>query len=133
MSFDVVSERLRVVADASIARHDCHELGWLAKQLRCRQVHAVHGTNRFDRKRTSDADEDGLGDFDNVAPPLESLECSHRLAFFLSRRDSTGRSRSDDRAAGFRKRQRGGHALSSIAQPRSGRRVALEKSGDHGA
>ena len=61
-SLNRVSKCFCVLANPSAPCHDHDQRRWLAKQLRCSQVHRVERTNRLDRKRSADASENRVCD-----------------------------------------------------------------------
>lgn len=110
-----VAERPRVRTNAIVAADDRHELRRLAEELHGRQVHGVERANRFNGKRTSRSDEHVARNCHDRASTLEHSQRAQRLAFFVGC-DATSHSSADQRARGFRKRERRSHPLAERSQ-----------------
>ena len=118
-----VSESPCIITDPRVARDNRHKLRRLPQQLGGGQVYGVKRANRLDRKWTSNARQHGVGDRDDGTATLERLQPSKRDAL-LGGCQATRNSRADERACGFRKRQRGSDTP-TIDSQRVQRRAAL--------
>ena len=103
-----VSKHSCVVADASIPRHDGHQLGPLVEQLCGRKMHGIQRANRLHRKRPPNPSENRARDSHDVATAREQVQRSDRRPLVRGRQ-ALGSSGPDDRACGLCERQRGGH------------------------
>jgi hypothetical protein len=83
--FDGVSERLCIVPNPNVPGHDDNQSRRLTKQFRCCQMHGVKRSNRFHRKQSADAGQDGVRYCNQEASPLESTQRPHCSSFLVSR------------------------------------------------
>ena len=101
-----ISKCFCVFANPSVPCYDHDQRRWLAKQLRCRQVHRVERTNRLDRKRSTDASENRVCDTDEVAATLKTTERAHCRSLFVGCQPRKC-TRPKNRSCGFGDRQCG--------------------------
>src|ERR1700674_2075468 len=82
-SLNRISECLCVFANPNVPRHEHDQRRWLAKQLRCTQVHRVERTNRLDWKPSPHPSENRVSDTYEVAATLKTAERTHCRSLFV--------------------------------------------------
>lgn len=130
--FDRVSKRSCVLLDPTVSRHDGHELGRFAEQLRGGEMHGIERANRLHRKRASGARKHGVRHCDDVATALEYPQPSDRRAL-LGGRQTSGGAGTDDRSCCLCEGQRGGDTPAADAQRAQRCNVTFQQSRNQGA
>ena len=113
---DCIPKRFCVVPDASVARHNGHELRGFAEQLSGSKVHGIERANGFNWKRSANTREHRVCHSDHERATLKPPQCTHRRTLFVCRQPRAG-SRAKNRSRGLRDRQRG----RNLTAPRSNR------------